>query len=85
MIHSFYKSTDKDFTLLHGDSIELLNLFDFKFDMIFADPPYHLSNNGISVQSGKVVSVNKGSWDISKGFEEDYIFDKNGLLLVGKN
>ena len=32
-------------------------------DMIFADPPYFLSNGGISVQSGKVVCVDKGEWD----------------------
>ena len=34
--------------------------FDFKFDMIFADPPHFLSNGGISLQSGKVVCVDKG-------------------------
>ncbi len=61
----FFKSTDKAFTLLKGDCVELLNQFDFKFDMIFADPPYFLSNDGISVQSGKMVSVNKGEWDRS--------------------
>ena len=47
--------------------------------MIFADPPYHLSNGGISIQSGVPVSVNKGKWDKSKGFEEDYRFDKTWL------
>lgn len=47
--------------------------------MIFADPPYHLSNGGISVQSGKMVSVNKGDWDKSKGYETDYLFDKTWL------
>lgn len=47
--------------------------------MIFADPPYHLSNGGISVQSGKMVSVNKGAWDKSNGYEEDYIFDKSWI------
>lgn len=31
---SYYKSENKDFTLLKGDCIELLNSFDFKFDMI---------------------------------------------------
>ena len=42
MITPFFKSTDKAFTLLKGDCVELLNQFDFKFDMIFADPPYDL-------------------------------------------
>lgn len=31
--------------------------------MVFADPPYFLSNDGLTIQSGKVVSVNKGHWD----------------------
>lgn len=75
----FFKSTDKAFTLLQGDCVELLNQFDFKFDMIFADPPYFLSNDGISVQSGKMVSVNKGDWDKSQGFEKDNEFNYNWL------
>lgn len=79
MITPFYKSPDRNFTLIKGDCIELLNQFDFKFDMVFADPPYHLSNGGISIQSGKMVSVNKGIWDKSQGFEEDYKFDKEWL------
>lgn len=79
MIVPFYKSSDRHFTLLKGDCIELLNSFEFKFDMIFADPPYHLSNDGISVQSGKMVSVNKGCWDKSQGVEADYAFDKEWL------
>ncbi len=79
MIHPYFKSTDKAFTLLQGDCVELLNQFDFKFDMIFADPPYFLSNDGISVQSGKMVSVNKGDWDKSQGFEKDNEFNYNWL------
>lgn len=63
-VSPFYRSASCDFTLLHGDSFELLPQFNFKFDMIFADPPYFLSNGGISVQSGKIVSVNKGKWDM---------------------
>ena len=64
---------------MNGDCVELMNSFEFKFDMIFADSPYHLSNGGISVQSGKMVSVNKGDWDKSKGYETDYLFDKTWL------
>ena len=44
MLTPYYRSVNRDFTLLKGDCIELLNSFEFKFDMIFADPPYHLSN-----------------------------------------
>lgn len=79
MIRPYYKSIDRHFTLLKGDCIELLNSFEFKFDMIFADPPYHLSNGGISVHSGKMVCVDKGDWDRSNGEYEDYTFDKEWL------
>ena len=58
-LKAYFKSSDRAFTLLLGDSFELLKQFDFKFDMIFADPPYFLSNCSISYQSSKVVSVNK--------------------------
>lgn len=71
----FYRSDDRAFTLLHGDTFELLPQFKFKFDMIFADPPYFLSNDGISVQAGKIVSVNKGEWD--KGGTPEKIDDFN--------
>lgn len=63
MIVPLYRSSSRDFTILNGNCFELLPQFNFKFDMIFADPPYFLSNDGISVQSGKIVSVNKGEWD----------------------
>ncbi len=75
MIKAYYKSPERDFNLICGDTFELLPQFNFKFDMIFADPPYFLSNGGISVQSGKVVSVNKGDWD--KGMSPEEINDFN--------
>ena len=43
-------------------------------DMIFADPPYLLSNNGFTCQNGRMVSVNKGKWDKSRGINEDISF-----------
>lgn len=81
MITPFYKSSNRDFTLLHGDCVELLSEFDFKFDMIFADPPYFLSNGGISVQSGKVVCVDKGDWDKSSSQEHINDFNLKWLSL----
>lgn len=75
MIHPYYTSPSKDFLLANGDSFKLLKEFDFKFDMIFADPPYFLSNGGISLQSGKVVSVDKGEWD--KGMSQDEVMAFN--------
>ena len=82
MITPYYKSKNKDFYLLHGDSMNLLNQFDHRFDMVFADPPYFLSNNGLSIQSGKIVSVNKGNWDKSGGFDAVNEFNRQWLSLV---
>jgi site-specific DNA-methyltransferase (adenine-specific) len=54
--------------LYHGDSLELLALLpESSVDLIFADPPYFLSNGGITCHAGKMVSVNKGAWDKSQG------------------
>ena len=81
MIKPFYKSFNRDYTLLHGDCFKLLREFDFKFSCIFADPPYFLSNGGISVQSGKIVSVNKGEWDKGKSQQEMMDFNMEWLGL----
>ena len=81
MIEPFYSSFNKDFIIAHGDSFHLLKEFDFKFNMIFADPPYFLSNGGISLQSGRVVCVNKGEWDKGKSPEEMNEFNMEWLKL----
>ena len=81
MITPYYKSPNHDFNLLHGDTFELLPQFKFEFDMIFADPPYFLSSGGISVQSGKVVCVDKGDWDKSMSPEEINEFNLKWLSL----
>ena len=73
---AYYKSEDKNFTLLQGDCIELMSKFDFKFDMIFADPPYFLSNGGISVPSGKMFSFTQGDLDRSRGEDADPAFNR---------
>jgi len=82
MIKPYFKSSDKNFYLLHGNTMELLPQFEHKFDMVFADPPYFLSNNGLSIQNGQIVSVNKGKWDKSEGFEFINDFNRKWLSLV---
>ena len=81
MVDTYYKSPTNDFLLAHGDSFQLLNDFSFKFDMIFADPPYFLSNGGISLQNGKVVCVDKGEWDKGKTPEEMRAYNMEWLSL----
>jgi site-specific DNA-methyltransferase (adenine-specific) len=66
---------DGNFVLYLGDCTRILSqLPNNSIDMIFADPPYNLSNGGFTVHAGRMVSVNKGSWDMSKGFDDDYGF-----------
>ena len=81
MITPYYKSPSRDFNLLCGNTFELLPQFNFKFDMVFADPPYFLSNDGISYQAGKIVSVNKGEWDRGRTPEEINDFNKRWISL----
>lgn len=78
----FFKSEDKNFTLLHGDSFKLLPQFEYKFDMVFADPPYFLSNDGLTIKSGKISSVNKGKWDKSPGIHQVNDFNLKWLSFI---
>src|ERR1700722_3839702 len=69
----YYEKTG--FVLYNDDSLKVLaQLPENSVDMIFADPPYNLSNGGFTVHAGRMVSVNKGEWDVSRGFEDDYAF-----------
>lgn len=70
----------EDLALYNDDSLEVMSRFpDNYVDMIFADPPYMLSNNGFTCQNGRMVSVNKGKWDKSKGFEDDLNFHETWI------
>lgn len=73
--------------MIAGDSFKILTkMKPESVDMIFADPPYFLSNDGITCQGGKMVSVNKGSWDkLSEGgtsVEENISLTESGLGYV---
>jgi len=66
---------DNGIRLFNGDVCAVLNLLPGEsIDLIFADPPYNLSNGGFTCHAGKRVSVNKGKWDKSKGIEKDFQF-----------
>lgn len=55
---------NQDYKLFNEDAFKIMSeIPDASIDVIFADPPYFLSNNGVTCKSGKFESVNKGSWD----------------------
>ena len=71
---------DEFSALYHADSFNLLGKFPAEyFDVIFADPPYFLSNGGFSCSGGKRVSVNKGNWDKISSLEEKHEFNRRRL------
>ena len=73
---------DNDFVLYKGDTFKILKKLEPKsFNLIFADPPYFLSSNGISCQAGKQVSVNKGEWDYSKTIEDRIKYHRKWIAL----
>ena len=76
----YYDDPEHSIRLLKGDCVDILNQArENSVDMIFADPPYFLSNGGITCHAGKMVSVNKGKWDKSKGVEENHKFNLEWL------
>ena len=65
----------KNIKVYHGDSLKLLNTLPKEsVDLVFADPPYYLSNSGFTCKNGKQVSVNKGKWDKSCGIQAEVSF-----------
>jgi len=68
--------------LLLGDSIKLLTkIAAGSVDLIFADPRYFLSNNGITSSAGKMVSVNKAEWDEGMTASDKHKFNRRWLRL----
>lgn len=68
--------------LVQGDCLEVMRQMPARsIDLLFADPPYLLSNGGTTCKSGKRVSVHKGDWDVSKGLSEDLEFHASWIGL----
>jgi len=64
-----------NFTLYRANCLKLLSqIKENSVDMVFADPPYNLSNGGATCKNGTWASVNKGRWDLSNGVEDDFDF-----------
>lgn len=75
----YYFETD-NFKLIYNDIFKAIKkLEDKSVDMIFADPPYFLSDDGITCNGGKMVSVNKGEWDRTLSIKEKHKFNKKWI------
>jgi site-specific DNA-methyltransferase (adenine-specific) len=75
---------ERQIHFFHGDALEVMDAIAAKhpagcFDLIFADPPYFLSNGGITCHAGRMVKVDKGAWDKSRGAEENHNFNREWL------
>lgn len=79
-----YRDDENGVWLYKGNCLEILDAIikkypEGRFDVIFADPPYFLSNGGITCHAGKMVKVDKGDWDKSQGPELNHEFNKEWL------
>lgn len=71
-----YRDKTHNIRFYQGDCLEILAAVPENYvDMVFADPPYFLSNGGITCHAGKMVSVDKGSWDKSRGADANHEFN----------
>ena len=69
--------------IYHGDCLDLLaQIPESTVDLVFADPPYFLSNGGITCHAGKMVSVHKGDWDKSRGPDANHEFNRSWLAAA---
>jgi len=72
--------SNNNFELHLGDCLDVLKRFKSNsIDMIFADPPYYLSDGTITCQNGKMVSVKKGDWDLASDFKEKAMFHRRWI------
>lgn len=76
----YYATDSGQQMLMQGDCLEVMERLPAEsVDLIFADPPYFLSNGGITCKSGRMVSVDKGKWDRSQGPEANHEFNLTWL------
>ncbi len=76
----FYE-TENSILILEDTFTALKRMKKESVDMIFADPPYFLSNGGITCQGGRMVLVDKGEWDSGVGVREKHEFNRRWIRL----
>ena len=75
-----WQSEDGRSKLYAADALATLKaLPENSVDCVWTDPPYLLSNDGVTCVAGRRVSVNKGDWDQSQGIELDHEFNRAWL------
>ena len=79
-INSYYE-TETELLICDSAFATLPKIKEGSVDMIFADPPYFLSNDGITCQGGRMVSVNKGEWDKVSDFADKHEFNRAWIAL----
>jgi site-specific DNA-methyltransferase (adenine-specific) len=79
----FFEDLKHHIEIYQGDCLQILGAMPAEcVDLIFADPPYFLSNGGITCHAGRMVSVNKGAWDRSHGAAQNHEFNRQWLAAA---
>ena len=80
ILEPFWQSADSLSRLYLGNAFDVMSSIpDESVDCVWTDPPYFLSNDGITCVAGRMVKVNKGEWDRSRGLESDHDFTRQWL------
>ena len=80
ILEPFWQSADNLSRLYLGNAFDVMSSIpDESVDCVWTDPPYFLSNDGITCVAGRMVKVNKGEWDRSRGLESDHDFTRQWL------
>ena len=85
---SFFSITQPAKTsVINGDCFDVMDDMiknKEQYSLVIADPPYFLSNDGLTAYKGRFANVNKGEWDKSKGLELNHEFNKEWLSRCKK-
>lgn len=68
-----------EFVLLQGDNVEQMKHINEKVDVVFADPPYFLSQGVSRCINGTWKSFEKGEWDRVTSFDNINAFNRQWL------